>query len=91
MAERTLRAVVTWLDPAEHPEGVGLQDTSGELAEGVAAPDGSVRYEVDLTVRERTSGGVRRTDFGGPSSTAPPRRFLYLSFRGAGRSRGTGA
>ncbi|GAA0416023.1 DUF5990 family protein [Streptomyces luteireticuli] len=85
MAEQTLRAVVTWADPTEHAEGVGLQDTSGELVEGVGTPDGSVRYEVDLTVRERRAPGPQRTDFGGPFVHGTPKeRFLYLSFRGTG-------
>ncbi|MCB5909691.1 DUF5990 family protein [Streptomyces pinistramenti] len=85
MAESTLRAVVTWAEPTEGPAGVGLQDTSGGLAEGVSAPDGSVRYEVDLTLRERKVSGVQRVDFGGPFVHGPAgERFLYLSFRGSG-------
>ncbi|MFE7312351.1 DUF5990 family protein [Streptomyces sp. NPDC057555] len=85
MTERTLHAVVTWADPTAHAEGVGLQDTSGELVEGVSTPDGSLRYEVDITVRERKASGPQRTDFGGPFVHGTPKeRFLYLSFRGTG-------
>ncbi|MFK0289768.1 DUF5990 family protein [Streptomyces sp. NPDC090442] len=85
MADQTLHVVVTWADPTEHTEGVGLQDTSGELVEGASAPDGSVRYEVDLTVRASRAAGPQRQDFGGPFVHGTPKeRFLYLSFRGAG-------
>ncbi|QKV97152.1 hypothetical protein HUT19_40255 [Streptomyces sp. NA02950] len=87
MADRTVRAVVTWTRPTEHPAGVGLQDKAGELVEGVGSADGARRYTVDLAVRERRGSDTGEVDFGGPFvfGTAGD-RFLYLSFQGTGGS-----
>ncbi|SES26902.1 hypothetical protein SAMN05216188_12929 [Lentzea xinjiangensis] len=87
MAEGVVRAVVTWASPPEHPAGVGLQDKTGELVEGVGSEDGARRYTVDITVRERRGSGGGEADFGGPFvfGTAGD-RFLYLSFQGTGGS-----
>ncbi|NJO85000.1 MAG: hypothetical protein HC828_21110 [Blastochloris sp.] len=67
--------------PATHDDQVmdfGAQDKAGTLHPGTAAPDGTVRFRMDVAVRRQDD----RLDFAGPFVHGPRQgRFLYLGYR----------
>lgn len=59
----------------------GAQDKAGTLHPGAPAPDGAVRFRVELTARLSDTA----LDFAGPFVHGPRReRFLYLGYRPVG-------
>jgi hypothetical protein len=59
----------------------GAQDKAGALHPGAAAPDGTVRFRVELAARTADTA----LDFAGPFVHGPRRgRFLYLGYRPVG-------
>ena len=64
----------------------GLQDKSGEVADGVSGPQGRIRFEARVRVAPSTGAG--NLNFLGPYTHGPPaKRHLYLSH---GRTGGGG-
>jgi hypothetical protein len=59
----------------------GAQDKAGALHPGAAAPDGTVRFRVELAARTSDTA----LDFAGPFVHGPRQgRFLYLGYRPVG-------
>ena len=63
----------------DEPLIFGLQDKSGGLLSGIPVVDGRLRFEVELSVRQRADGEL---DFAGSHVHGKPGgRFMYLGWK----------